>query len=188
MMSQIPKTGKTIKAAKTTKKATKTNKAVKITPAKKALPSKKQIFSLPDREDMLAFIELNGLELAEDLTFDALDMIFDAYDASTKRSAVALAKKALMVSPLCADAYSFLAVNQATPEAAWKYYQRAVEAGEIVLGPNARQEYGDHYWGFIETRPYMRALGGVCKLSYAYKSGSEIDKREECFGQFVISG
>ena len=33
--------------------------------------------------------------------------------------------------------------------------------GELALGPKGFREYDGHFWGFLETRPYMRARGGL---------------------------
>jgi tetratricopeptide (TPR) repeat protein len=37
----------------------------------------------------------------------------------------------------------------------------APEAGELALGPRGFKEYAGHFWGFLETRPYMRARAGL---------------------------
>ena len=39
------------------------------------------------------------------------------------------------------------------------YYAKGVEAGELALGPKGFKQYAGHFWGFLETRPYMRARG-----------------------------
>ena len=77
------------------------------------------------------------------------------------KSRIALARKALAISPLCADAYNLLADEAATPAEARDLYLRGLEAGELALGPDGFQEYGGHFWGFLETRPYMRARQGL---------------------------
>ncbi len=40
-------------------------------------------------------------------------------------------------------------------------YAQAVKAGEQALGPEGFKEYRGHFWGFHETRPYMRARAGL---------------------------
>jgi tetratricopeptide (TPR) repeat protein len=55
-----------------------------------------------------------------------------------------------------------LAEEQAkSPEEALEYYRRAVEVGEKSLGSEGFEEYAGHFWGFLETRPYMRARAGL---------------------------
>jgi hypothetical protein len=31
----------------------------------------------------------------------------------------------------------------------------------LALGPRGFKEYAGHFWGFLETRPYMRARAGL---------------------------
>src|SRR3954453_5282960 len=46
-------------------------------------------------------------------------------------------------------------------EEARDYYAKGVEAGELALGPEGFKEYAGHFWGFLQTRPYMRARAGL---------------------------
>lgn len=73
----------------------------------------------------------------------------------------ALARKALGISPLCADAYNLLAEEAGSVEEARDLYAKAVDAGELALGPKGFKEYAGRFWGFLETRPYMRARAGL---------------------------
>ena len=74
----------------------------------------------------------------------------------------------MKISPLCADAYNLLAEEQArTQEEALSYYRKAVEAGKDALGPDSFDEYAGHFWGFLETRPYMRARAGLGEALWA---------------------
>src|SRR5262249_49642042 len=41
------------------------------------------------------------------------------------------------------------------------YYEQAVAAGERALGPDYFQQEVGHFWGLLETRPYMRAREGL---------------------------
>src|SRR5213078_3903422 len=89
-------------------------------------------------------------------------VMYDAWDQTTSRARVALAHKALAISPLCADAYVLLAEEEAQSAAkALEYYRKGVEAGEQALGRKGFKEYAGHFWGFLETRPYMRARAGL---------------------------
>ena len=36
-----------------------------------------------------------------------------------------------------------------------------MEASQLALGPRRFKEYAGHFWGFLETRPYMRARAGL---------------------------
>ena len=41
--------------------------------------------------------------------------------------------------------------------------ERAVDAGEPALGPEAFEEDVGQFWGILETRPYMRARAGLAQ-------------------------
>ena len=97
----------------------------------------------------------------DDAIARAQNVIYDAWDRKTSRSRVALARKALRISPLCADAYNLLAAESATTAEARDLYARGLEAGELALGPEGFEEYDGRFWGFLETRPYMRARHGL---------------------------
>jgi tetratricopeptide (TPR) repeat protein len=84
--------------------------------------------------------------------------IYDAWEADGERR-IALAKEALELSPDCADAYVLLAEESVdTAEEALPFLELAVEVGKRALGPKYFEENVGHFWGLIETRPYMRAL------------------------------
>jgi hypothetical protein len=50
-------------------------------------------------------------------------------------------RKALTISPLCADAYNLLAAEAATTAEVRDLYARGLEAGELALGPKGFKEY-----------------------------------------------
>jgi tetratricopeptide (TPR) repeat protein len=108
-------------------------------------------------EALLASLR-GGAGPADDAIDAAQDVIYDAWEAPTKKQRVALAWKALAISPLCADAYVLLAQEEAKNlEDARDLYAQGVKAGEQALGPEGFKEYRGRFWGFHETRPYMRA-------------------------------
>ena len=91
----------------------------------------------------------------------AQNLIYQAYEARTKAQMVKLARKALEISQDCADAYVMLAeLNAPTIAEALALYEAGVKAGERALGTEFEELKG-HFWGFIETRPYMRARLGL---------------------------
>jgi tetratricopeptide (TPR) repeat protein len=93
----------------------------------------------------------------------AQEVIYEALEATGKRR-VTLARKALTISPDCADAYVLLAEATRDPKAAQALYEQGVEAGERALGPRPFTEDIGHFWGIIETRPYMRARRGLAEV------------------------
>lgn len=93
---------------------------------------------------------------------EAQFLMYDAWDSASPKQRIALARKAIKISPLCADAYNLLAEEHAkTQEEALDYYRKAVEAGKEALGSDGLKEYAGHFWGILETRPYMRARLGL---------------------------
>jgi tetratricopeptide (TPR) repeat protein len=80
------------------------------------------------------------------------------------RRAVLLARQALEIWPDCAEAYNLLAGRAPDLESAGRLYELGVAAGERAIGPEAFAEGSDaagHFWGLLETRPYMRARQGL---------------------------
>lgn len=93
---------------------------------------------------------MDDLDLAQDKAFDAMDA-----GSRSRRQSLALA--ALAISPLCADAYAILARETKETEQRIALLRQAVEAGTLALGKAGFKEYHGNFWGFLETRPYMRA-------------------------------
>ena len=83
-------------------------------------------------------------------------------DVDELRERIKLAKQALTISDDCVDAYVLLAEESAKtlPEAR-DLYAIGVKAGERVLGKELFTEAVGHFWGMVETRPYMRARAGL---------------------------
>ena len=134
---------------------------------------KSAIVPLPDRRAMEGFMSAIGGRRAEDAKAEAQEVMYDAWEQTSRNARVALAHKALAISPLCADAYVLLAEEEAKSAAeALAYYRKGVEAGEQALGPKGFKQYAGRFWGFLETRPYMRARAG---LAAALNALGEVD-------------
>jgi tetratricopeptide (TPR) repeat protein len=91
----------------------------------------------------------------------AQDLIYKAWETSSRKRRIALAEKALTISSDCADAYVLLAEDADASDTALELYQKAVEAGERALGKKVFVEEAGYFWGLLETRPYMRAREGL---------------------------
>ncbi len=92
----------------------------------------------------------------------AQDLVYEAWEASTRQQRVKLAKQALKISELCADAWLVLAEETAGNTAVQRdYLEKAVAAGQAAIhqtvGPHAFEQEAGHFWSILETRPYMRA-------------------------------
>jgi tetratricopeptide (TPR) repeat protein len=120
---------------------------------------------LPDRRVMERFLAAIGERDSDSPTEKAQDVMYAAWEQTSSPSRIALARKALSISPLCADAYVLLAEEAARNlEEARDLYAKGVEAGELALGPEGFAEYEGAFWGFLETRPYMRARLGLALI------------------------
>lgn len=98
----------------------------------------------------------------------AQHLAWDAWDAATPQQAAKLARQALAISPDCADAYNVLAETEATSlEEACDFYHNGVAAGARGLGEDFFAANKGHFWGMIETRPYMRARLGLADCLWA---------------------
>src|SRR5204863_3620550 len=111
---------------------------------------------------MESFLAAIAGRRGDDATAKAQDVMYEAWERTTSRSRIALARKALGISPFCADAYVLLAEEAARSiEEARDYFAKGVEAGELALGPRRFKDYAGHFWGFLEPRPYTRARAGL---------------------------
>jgi tetratricopeptide (TPR) repeat protein len=95
-------------------------------------------------------------------TEKAQELCYQACETRGRRR-VQLARQALSMCPDCAEAYVILAEQAGTLEDEAGYYAQAVAAGERMLGPDAFQRDCGHFWGIVETRPYMRARQGLAQ-------------------------
>lgn len=94
----------------------------------------------------------------------AQDIMYDAWETSSRKKRIELAQQALKISADCADAYVLLAQEEARSlTEATDLYCQGVAAGERALGPDLFEEGRGHFWGIIETRPYMRARAGLAQ-------------------------
>jgi tetratricopeptide (TPR) repeat protein len=91
------------------------------------------------------------------------EALLDRAYAARGRRAVLLARQALEVWPDCADAYNLLGERAPDSESAGRLFELGMAAGERALGPAAFAETAGHFWGVLETRPYMRAREGLAQ-------------------------
>jgi hypothetical protein len=91
----------------------------------------------------------------------AQQCVYDAMEATGYRR-VELAQEALTLDPNCVDAYVILADNADSDEEAMMLSKKGMEIGEKEFGKAFFKANKGHFWGLLETRPYMRA-----KAAYA---------------------
>ncbi|MBI3961845.1 MAG: hypothetical protein HY335_03755 [Deinococcus sp.] len=103
----------------------------------------------------------------------AQDLMYEAWEATGKRR-VKLARQALQISEDCADAYVLLAEEAAgSLHEAQALYEQGIKAGERALGPEMFEEDVGHFWGVLETRPYMRARTGLAQCLWLLGKNEE---------------
>lgn len=146
------------------------NKPAKKKPGKRKTKQGRSISapeeSLPSLQSMEGLLAgIGGMGRSKRSAVDeAQEIMYDAWEAPTRQRAIALARKALTLSADCADAYNLLAQETAKSlEEAIDLYRKGVEGGERVLGKKVFKKYVGHFWGFLETRPYMRARAGLAQ-------------------------
>jgi len=101
---------------------------------------------------------------------EAQNLMYAAWEEQNPARRIAMARKALKVSPDCADAYVLLAEEEAdTVGRSLELYQQGAEAGKRALGEAYFQENAGHFWGLLRTRPYMRALEGMAACLWQMK-------------------
>ncbi len=117
---------------------------------------------LPDRRAMEGVMrqllaEQIGEELDDSPLARAQQLIYEAFDVGDPEQKIQMAQQALAISADCADAYVLLGEYADSPQAALEMYEQGVAAGRRALGEQAFEELKGHFWGCLETRPYMRA-------------------------------
>ena len=96
-------------------------------------------------------------EPSDDPLEQAQQLAYDAMEAASAREARKLIDQALALDPDCVDALVHLAETARGPGESLELAERAVAAGERRLGKEFFEENKGHFWGLLETRPYMRA-------------------------------
>ncbi|SCX76272.1 SEC-C metal-binding domain-containing protein [Alkaliphilus peptidifermentans] len=110
---------------------------------------------------------------------EAKELIYSAWDSNSKREKIRLANKALKLDENCIDAYNILAEFETnTLEEKIQLFKKALSISERVLGKSYFQENKGHFWGLLETRPYMRAKMGLAQCLI------EEGRKEEAINNF----
>ena len=122
---------------------------------------------------------LDDLPMRTDKKGRSQDLVSEAHSLPTSKGKK-LVKQALELDPNNVDAYNYLADLERDVDKALKLYKKAVEAAERSLGGEFFKENKGHFWGLIETRPYMRAKAGLAACYYAKeKADKAIEIYEE---------
>jgi len=122
------------------------------------------------------------LELTDfDPVEEAQDFAYEAMEAEDPFEVLELTKKALQLDPDCSDAHLLmtgLTSRSLTEEI--KKVKEIIARTEQKLGKKYFEENKGHFWGMVETRPYMRALNFLLSaLREAGKTAEAIRQAEE---------
>ncbi|MFN8489756.1 MAG: hypothetical protein U0350_19380 [Caldilineaceae bacterium] len=113
----------------------------------------------------------------------AQDLMYQAWEERNPARRIILAHEALALSPDCADAYVLLAEEEAdTVGRALAYYEQGIAAGERALGKAYFRKNVGHFWGLLETRPYMRARQGLANT--LWQVGRKAEARQH-YGELL---
>lgn len=93
---------------------------------------------------------LNFQEQAQDLVFAAYELPLDKAKQNIE--------KALQLDSNCIEAYEFLGSMEHTPEIASAFYEKGISIGRQIFGGRYLEEHKGAFWGFHETRSFMRCL------------------------------
>lgn len=115
---------------------------------------------LDESPEAAAGRSLTRLEQAQELAYDAME--------ATGRSRIKLARRALDLSPDCADACVVLGDASASREEARDWYERGVDAGARAIGDDRFASLRGEFWENLETRPYMRARLALAQALHGF--------------------
>ncbi|HMP76891.1 MAG TPA: tetratricopeptide repeat protein [Kiritimatiellia bacterium] len=88
----------------------------------------------------------------------AQDLVYDAWEMVEPEDALELYLEALELDPSNVDAWlGLLPFRDGDPEEDLAYLRQVVQIGEKALGEKVFKQDKGHFWGLLETRPYMRA-------------------------------
>lgn len=110
--------------------------------------------------------ELTEARKQNDPKWQAQELVYDAMEASDPMTALGLVHRALKLDPACTDAQRLM-VELIELEADNRIHllREVVSKAEASFGPEFLAENTGHFWGILETRPYMRALRALADAS-----------------------
>jgi len=117
---------------------------------------------------------MSGLDSKTDA---AQEIMYQAFEETSPLRQVDLARQALEISDDCADAYLLLAQYAKARKEELELCELAVAAGKRAIGKEFA-EYEGHFWGVLETRPYMRALEKLANC--LWEAGRREEAVENC--------
>jgi len=93
----------------------------------------------------------------------AAELLFEAWDEPNPRRRTQLAQEALRLDANNVDAYNLLAECAQSPKEMAFFYKQGLLVAEKHFGEAFFEENKGHFWGYLPTRPYMRAKKGYAE-------------------------
>jgi tetratricopeptide (TPR) repeat protein len=113
----------------------------------------------------------------------AQELIYEAMEARTGTQMFRLVNSALELDPDNVDGRLMLAdFRELEGEAYIAELQDIIAGGAKSLGKKAFKEWVPHFWGFIETRPYMRARQ---RLAEVYRLAGRLEEAVVEYGEML---
>ena len=140
------------------------------------LPDTGAVFDPPVLEGLLRqhIQEISGEDSADPTLRQAHALVEQAFQADDEGSRSELARRALEISPDCADAHTCLAELAPMAKEALTHWEQGVAAGARALGgEDALDSYSGRFWGVLDTRPYMRARLGLAQCLWSLRRRDE---------------
>ena len=102
--------------------------------------------------------DIAGAWKRDDPKWRAQQLAYDALETDSLEEALRLCNEAVRLDPDCIDAQRLMvSVAPMSPEKRLFLMRDVVARAERILGERFFEENAGHFWGIIETRPYMRA-------------------------------
>ena len=116
------------------------------------------------------------LERGEFQGTEAYDLIAKAWGDDNPRKSRQLAKKAIKVDKYAIDAYNVLAYHTLNDDLRKEYFKTAIDLFYETHDEEYFDTYTGYFWGYVETRPFMRALQGYADVFHGlgdYKKAAD---------------
>lgn len=135
------------------------------------------------RKVLLAALDLEAEPVPSEAALQAERLFYETAELSREDAVIRRVIKAVRTNPNNPDSLSFLVGwVESSLEGQIALQERVVKAGERDLGKRAFQELAGHFWGYLETRPYMRALHLLGQL---YQDAGQFPKAIQVFERML---
>jgi len=109
--------------------------------------------------------DLSNQERAEDLVYEAQEL--PIHEGRKK------AEQALDLDPDCIRAWEYLGDIETSRQRSLATYWQGIRIGKRIYGGEYLKDHKGQFWGFTETRPFIRCMFKVAEITY------KIGRKEE---------